>query len=264
MSGINLNRPITYRHASLRFFEPGEYHITRLCSEDVLLLVYEGVLRFREDGIDRQVRAGEYYIQKAGLFQEGITPSESPKYLYVHFRAEWSDGDGTLPRTGRFQYLHLKSLMERMDRTAHDQHTYVEQARCFYELLELLYQGHKVDTVANQIAAYLTDSYLQNVSLDTLCEQFHYSKNHIINLFRQEYRMTPIEYLNEVRLRRAMYLLEVTSHTIEDIAAESGFHNYSHFYRLFCRKTGISPVQWRKNILLQPTQYYKTQSPAAE
>lgn len=262
MNGINLNRPITYRHASMRFFEKGEYHITRRCRDDVLVLVYEGVLRFREDGIDRQVRAGEYYIQKAGLFQEGITPSDAPKYLYVHFRAEWTQSAYTLPCSGTFQYLYLKSLMERMDKTAHDNHAYVERARCFYELLALLYQSQQSYGIANKIAGYISENYLQLVSLEELCRQFHYSKNHIINLFRQEYGMTPIEYLNDVKLRRAMYLLEVTSNTIEDIAAESGFHNYSHFYRLFYRKTGISPVQWRKHILLQPAQYHKTEDPA--
>ena len=46
MQGIDLNKPIRYKTASLRFFKEGEHHISRRCPEDVLLLVYDGVLRF--------------------------------------------------------------------------------------------------------------------------------------------------------------------------------------------------------------------------
>jgi transcriptional regulator GlxA family with amidase domain len=62
--------------------------------------------------------------------------------------------------------------------------------------------------------------------------------------------MTPFEYINDLKIRRAMYLLEVTSKSIEEIAIESGFNHYSHFYRLFMRKNGISPFEWRKKVRL--------------
>lgn len=65
MEGIDLNKPITYIHSSLRFFNEKEHHINRFCEENVLLLVYKGVLRFSENGIEHEVRPGEYYIQKA-------------------------------------------------------------------------------------------------------------------------------------------------------------------------------------------------------
>ena len=64
MIGIDLDRVITYKHASLRFFKEKEHHITRLCEDNVLLLVFEGVLRFSENEEEIEVSAGEYYIQK--------------------------------------------------------------------------------------------------------------------------------------------------------------------------------------------------------
>ena len=73
-------------------------------------------------------------------------------------------------------------------------------------------------------------------------------RNHVINIFREAYGITPFEYLNDVKLRRAMYLLEVTSKSIDEIARESGFNHYSHFFRLFMRKNGISPYEWRHRV----------------
>ena len=87
MLGIDLNCPITYFNASLRFFKKEERHITRLCSCDVLLLVFDGIMRFSEDGVPVEVRAGEYYIQRKNLYQTGDAVSDYPKYLYVHFDA---------------------------------------------------------------------------------------------------------------------------------------------------------------------------------
>jgi transcriptional regulator GlxA family with amidase domain len=64
--------------------------------------------------------------------------------------------------------------------------------------------------------------------------------------------MTPFEYLNDVKLKRAMYLMRVTSNSVEEISLECGFNNYSHFYRLFIRKNGLSPSKWREMIQMDP------------
>ena len=45
-------------------------------------MVFEGVLRFRENGIPVEVHPGEYYIQRHGLLQEGKCESDSPKYFF--------------------------------------------------------------------------------------------------------------------------------------------------------------------------------------
>ena len=66
MEGINLERPITYKYASLRYFLEGEHHVSRLCRDDVLLLVFDGVLRFTEDGKPYEIHKGEYHIQRHG------------------------------------------------------------------------------------------------------------------------------------------------------------------------------------------------------
>ena len=58
--------------------------------------------------------------------------------------------------------------------------------------------------------------------------------------------MTPVSYLNYIRLSKAEHLMEVTSDTLENIALQCGFFNYSHFYRLFMRRNGLSPEKWRE------------------
>ena len=254
MYGIDLQKQILYKSASLRFFDKNERHVTRFCSHDVLLLVYEGTLRFSEDGKQIEVRAGEYYIQKNNTYQAGELPSDAPKYLFVHFLAEWEEGEKVLERKGIFDYAVLSPLIQELDRLSHASATYTECCALFFTILSKLYHSRpSTHTTAKTIFDYISKNYLYITSLDEICQALHYSKNHIINVFKSEYKATPFEYINELKITRAMYLLEVTSDSIDEIALSSGFNHYSHFYRLFLRKNGISPYEWRKQIKLSLT-----------
>ncbi|MBO5069981.1 MAG: helix-turn-helix transcriptional regulator [Roseburia sp.] len=279
MRGITLNKSVEYIGASFRYFDVGEHHITRTCPEDVLLMVFDGVLRFSENGKDYEVYPGEYHIQKHGSFQAGEIASDSPKYLFVHFYAEWGEacendgaelngaganngidgaGEGSrnggsiLPFRGEFSYSKLEAAMKRLDFMGHNDYTQVEQAAVFFEILSLLYRKEKEDTLANRIAGFIEENYEENLSLEMLSEEFHFSKNHIINIFRKEYGVTPFEYVKNVRIKKAEWLLEVTPKTAESIALECGFRDYSYFYKVFRDKNLLSPKEWRKRKRMNP------------
>lgn len=254
MYGIDLNKPVIFRHASLRYFEKGEHHVNRVFPYDVLLLVFDGTLRFSENGVEREVTPGQYYIQKAFVNQRGDIASDSPSYLYIHFNAEWSDTPYSLDREGSFRYDILRDSMESLDRMSHGDYCYVEKVRIFYEILSSLNSKvQKQPSAADEICRYIDENCTGDISLDDICSAFNYSKNHIINIFRAEYHMTPIVYMNDLRLKKAMHLLEGTPKTANDIAVLCGFNCYSHFFKMFKKKTGMSPGQWRKKIDEKPS-----------
>ena len=244
MEGILLDRPIRYYYASMRYFKEQEHHTDRVCSEDVLLLVFEGVLRFSENGIDYELHSGDYHIQRHGSYHSGALPSDAPKYLYVHFLADWGEND-SLPCRGTFDPIALREDMERLDSLAHREAPYIAQCGAFYGLLEKLSMKQRRNSTADDIAAFLERETGDRISLDALCEEFHFSKNHIISLFKKAYGMTPVAYANKIKLERAEYRMEVTSDSLEKIALSCGFSDYSHFYKLFVKRQGTSPEKWR-------------------
>lgn len=246
MYGLDLNKEIKYFSSSLRFFAEKEYHITRVCEVDVLLLVYEGVLRFTEDGVPYEIHPGQYHIQKQGSFQSGERPSDAPKYLYVHFMGEWTEGSGVLAKNGVFDYGALKADIEEMHRLSYGAAPYILRAAKLYEILAKLFKAGEADSVAAQMADFIEMNYQENVDLPMLCRQFSFSKNHIINLFKKEFGKTPIKYLNDVRLNRAEQLLTATSRPIEEVAYDCGYRNYSHFYRQFMDKNRVFPERFRQ------------------
>lgn len=156
MIGIDLNQPIQFGWASLRYFRKNEKHVTRLCHEKVLLLVYDGVLRFTEDGVDYEVHPGEYHIQKENSLQEGKVASDIPKYLYVHFYAAWSSEKDALPFRGHFDYHILKPSIEQLDYMAHNNGSQLDMTILFLSILSSLSRNTAAGkSLANRIAAYL-------------------------------------------------------------------------------------------------------------
>ena len=245
MFGIDLNTPIRYKYASLRYFKKNERHVDRVCSSDVLLLVFEGTLRFSEDGKQKEVRAGEYYVQRKNVPQKGEIPSDAPKYLYVHFFADWTDKSPFLPYRGNFEYAIMKPLIEKLDDMSHHGDTYVQQSAVFFQILSLLHKQATKQTLADKIAEYINAHYAEPLSLSELVSHFHFSKNHIINIFKKQYCHTPFSYLTSVRLENAKRFLIITSRSAEDLAIECGFSDYSHFYKAFKKSNHCSPKEWR-------------------
>lgn len=244
-----MNKEIKYKFASFRFFDENEYHIDRVCEDDVLILVFDGVLRFSEDGVFYEIHPGEYHIQKHNSVQEGVLPSESPKYLYIHFYAEWTQ-DSLIAKSGTFDYQYLKNEIKKMNKLSYSDAPYILKTNNFYTILSKLCVSPSINITAKQISEFICENYQQSIRIDMLCQKFSFSKNHIINIFKETFGQTPISYLNSVRIKKAEELLIASSDTIENIALSCGYPNYSHFYRQFMLKNSISPEKFRKQRLI--------------
>lgn len=72
------------------------------------------------------------------------------------------------------------------------------------------------------------------------------SQNHLIHLFRQQYQMTPVEYLNILRIKKAMAMLGTTDTNILTIAMACGFGSLSTFYKFFKKQVGLTPQEYRR------------------
>ncbi len=101
MEKLSFEKLPHYFFSANRQFEENEYHMDRVYELSVLLLIRKGVLRFTENGVPVEVSAGEYYIQKAGIQQCGVAPSDAPNYYFIHFRGHYSKA-GALPLKGKF------------------------------------------------------------------------------------------------------------------------------------------------------------------
>jgi len=74
----------------------------------------------------------------------------------------------------------------------------------------------------------------------------HLSEPRLAELFREQVGLTPMQYLEQRRMARAMQLLESTSLPISQIAAMVGFEDPDYFTSRFRRRTGRTPRSYRR------------------
>ena len=85
----------------------------------------------------------------------------------------------------------------------------------------------------------------QNVTLESLAEQFHLSEPYVSKYIKDKSGKTFGEHVAHIRMKRAKTLLKNGNMTVENIAYAVGYHNVEHFNRTFKKSFDMTPIQYR-------------------
>ncbi len=102
------------------------------------------------------------------------------------------------------------------------------------------------DDRINSIINYIQENYL-TVTLDDLSSQFYLSKPYLSKYIKEKSGMTFGENVKRIRLNKASTLLRNGNMKVEKVAEAAGYQNVEHFNRLFKKKYGMTPVQYRSS-----------------
>lgn len=251
--------------SAFRRFEAHEHHVTRRFGLDVLIVVFDGVLRFRENGVPIEVAAGSYYIQQKNILYDGKYESDKPEYYYIHFSGEYretgiygeSGGSGRLsglplsglPLSGWADLTVLMPLFRKLEKFKLTSRSKTEIYAVFYSILQALANNAGTPLSRkpiDKLVTYMIDNLADNITLDMLSAKIGYCKNHIIKLFADEVNMTPHAYLTHLRLEAAVNLMNGTDMTFERIGIDCGFGSYINFYKAFNKAYGCPPGQFKQ------------------
>ena len=95
---------------------------------------------------------------------------------------------------------------------------------------------------------YIDACYNTDISLEKAATRACMSPSYFSHIFKMIKNQTFIDYLNRIRIRKAMDLLKSSDMNITEISFESGFGNLGHFNRMFKRITGTTPKEYRKQV----------------
>lgn len=93
---------------------------------------------------------------------------------------------------------------------------------------------------------YIESCYVEPGGLRELARVACLSPHHFLRLFKAAFRLTPHQYLTDVRLRHALRMVEEKSLSITDVCHSVGFEDASSFTRLFKRRFGATPGERRR------------------
>jgi AraC-like DNA-binding protein len=104
----------------------------------------------------------------------------------------------------------------------------------------------------SDIVRYINDSYAEPLSLTGLAERFYVSPYHLSRTFKEATGFTFTDYVNLTRIKEAQRLLRETALSVTEVAAASGFDNFSHFGKTFKKMTRLTPRAYRSSVV-RPT-----------
>ncbi|OUS78146.1 hypothetical protein B1748_05140 [Paenibacillus sp. MY03] len=93
---------------------------------------------------------------------------------------------------------------------------------------------------------YMESCFKKPHTLESLSSYLHLAPSYLIRQFKLISGITPLHYLQHLRLSAAACLLENSTMSITDIAEEVGYTTLHHFSESFKKKHGISPSKWRR------------------
>lgn len=110
------------------------------------------------------------------------------------------------------------------------------------------FKKNHTDAEILKIQVWLEQRLGQNMLMEQLAEQFGLSMRNFIRRFKAATEQTPIEYLQNLRIERAKFLLESSQAGFEQITQQVGYDDGNSFRRLFKQRVGLTPSAYRKRF----------------
>lgn len=102
------------------------------------------------------------------------------------------------------------------------------------------------EQMVREVIHYLDAAYMKAITVESVLEFCPLSRSHFHAVFKQTTGKTFVEYLTEIRLKKAKEQLADTDVSIAEIATTVGFATSSYFGQLFRSITGMSPGRYRE------------------
>ena len=120
------------------------------------------------------------------------------------------------------------------------------------ELIDFYYAGFdeikEIDRL-QPVIQYIKENYSDSICVSDLSKLLNVCNDHLIRLFSDTIGITPMKYINNVRLEEMQKLLTNTDISITEISYMVGFSNVNYMARVFKGVFGLTPSQYRKKSI---------------
>lgn len=100
----------------------------------------------------------------------------------------------------------------------------------------------KISVAVEYIHEHFTDN---DISVEKLADMCSMSDTYFRKLFKQRFSITPLKYINSLKLNLAKELINSGYYTVEEISEKCGFLNVGYFSLFIKKETGFSPSKYR-------------------
>lgn len=115
----------------------------------------------------------------------------------------------------------------------------------FLSYVPLKPNSYNYANMAEETITYINEHFREDITNEELANRVNLSQYHFIRTFKKETGFTPHEYIINLRIATAKYLLKNSHMSVKDICFDTGFSRESVFCSAFKRHQGMTPAQYR-------------------
>ena len=254
------NLPFQIENIGITYPNP-QYYVERVDSN---LFIFEyvvsgkGYLEFEDKIYD--LEPGDFYIIEPHKPHADYSDKNDPyQKIWVNFTsncfAQVFNAYG-LSGINVFKNSNVRPFFDELllisEKSNHSDDISIDVSNVLFEILHVLAKQirnpvNNVAPVALLIKNMLDGAVFKEISLNDIANEIHYSKKQINRIFKRDYNITPYEYYLNLKLSFAKKYLSLTELSIKEISEKLHFENQYYFSNLFKKKTGLSPLKYRRS-----------------
>lgn len=123
---------------------------------------------------------------------------------------------------------------------------FTQLIRRYEPTIKLPHTGESAEDGRQEILHYITAHYA-DVTIEKVAEEFHFSRQYCSRLIKEMTGQTFTDLVTNIRLQQGENLLQFTDLSIADVSDQVGYKNPETFIRLFKRKRGCTPGNYRRD-----------------
>lgn len=276
----NYEFPVLVSYERLSYFDTGEFP-WHWHPEIELTLILNGDIAYQANDSLYQLKAGEGLFCNTNVLHSGHRFQEPDcSYLSITFHPRFLYGYSSSIMQNKYMNHILKSsslasihfvpecdwhkqVLEKMEQIRmlleekpvsmelQVQIVLMEIWRQIYEHVELksasgTENGRDTERIRH-IMEYIQKHYAEKITLEDLAGQIHLCKSESCRLFKRYMNESMFDYLLEYRIEKSLELLRRPELDVTQVAGQVGFGNPGYYAKIFRRKMGCTPMEYRKN-----------------
>jgi AraC-like DNA-binding protein len=96
-----------------------------------------------------------------------------------------------------------------------------------------------------QVRKFIDDHFIEKIKTSMIAKELGMSRQTMYRLFQKE-NFSPVKYITQKRVELARQLIAETDESLQNIAYETGYSDYSSFFITFKKESGVSPNEYRQ------------------
>lgn len=123
---------------------------------------------------------------------------------------------------------------------------YAELLILIYRYMDETYLPICTNESLKKAIAYIRLNSHLDINIQSVALHTGISERYLRNLFSQYLNLSPLDYLNQIRINKAVELLRNTEMSVKEVCFQCGFQSPQYFSRIFKQQMGVSPREMTK------------------